>query len=204
VKQQLVQRVDNSSSSRCWSGAPPPQPVRASSRRAPLPERRQPLPPAPAPALLPLPAGPRPRPPRHGAAMDLGRVHCFLVATKSGAVVYERFYHRCSGVEAAEVRQALQQAAANVNLSQEGQEFVGQLRRVRRAAARGAAPPARTPAAAAAASAGLSPLTPAPPVPPRAPAEARPSSSCPSPTWCSSRWGRASTTSRRWRMSLIP
>ena len=36
--------------------------------------------------------------------MSLGRIHCFLVATKGSDVIYERFYDRLSEAEKAEVR----------------------------------------------------------------------------------------------------
>ena len=60
--------------------------------------------------------------------MDFGRVHCFLVATKQGEVVYERYYDRYTEVDKAEIRAAFQQATQSVNLANDGQDFVGSFR----------------------------------------------------------------------------
>lgn len=56
--------------------------------------------------------------------MDLGRVHCFLVSTRQGEVVYERFYDRLNEVEKAEVRAAFHTASTNVTLTIDD-DFVG-------------------------------------------------------------------------------
>jgi hypothetical protein len=55
---------------------------------------------------------------------DLGRIHCFLVATRGGDVVYERFYDRFSELEKADVRSALSLATGNVRFTAEEQDFV--------------------------------------------------------------------------------
>lgn len=60
--------------------------------------------------------------------MDFGRVHCFLVATKGGAVVYERYYDRYTELDKAEVRAAFQQATDTVSLANDGHDFVGSFR----------------------------------------------------------------------------
>lgn len=59
--------------------------------------------------------------------MDLGRIHCFLVATRSGEVIYERFYDRLSETDKGEVRAAFQQAANLVRLMEDS-DFVGTYR----------------------------------------------------------------------------
>lgn len=59
---------------------------------------------------------------------DFGRVHCVVVATKGGEVVYERFYDRLSELDKAEIRAAFQQATDNVNLGSDNQDFVGTFR----------------------------------------------------------------------------
>lgn len=56
--------------------------------------------------------------------MSFGRIHCFLVATKAGDVIYERFYDRLSEVEKAEVRAAFQLASSNVRLNDD-QDYCG-------------------------------------------------------------------------------
>lgn len=56
--------------------------------------------------------------------MDFGRIHCFLVATKNGDVVYERYYDAYTELDKAEIRAAFQQAADNVNLAADDQDFV--------------------------------------------------------------------------------
>mmetsp|Transcript_28854 Transcript_28854/g.73613 ORF Transcript_28854/g.73613 Transcript_28854/m.73613 type:complete len:151 (-) Transcript_28854:217-669(-) len=57
--------------------------------------------------------------------MSYGRIHCFLVATKGGDVIYERFYDRLSEVEKAEVRTAFQLASSNVRLAGDDQDYCG-------------------------------------------------------------------------------
>lgn len=59
---------------------------------------------------------------------DFGRVHCIVVATKGGEVVYERFYDRFTEIDKAEIRAAFQQATDNVNLASDNQDFVGTFR----------------------------------------------------------------------------
>lgn len=46
--------------------------------------------------------------------MDLGRIVCILFATKTGKVLYERFYAKFSEAEKAEVRAGLDAASAPV------------------------------------------------------------------------------------------
>lgn len=60
--------------------------------------------------------------------MEFGRVHCFLVATKSGQVVYERYYDRYTELDKAEIRAAFQQATEQVNLANDNHDFVGAFR----------------------------------------------------------------------------
>ena len=43
--------------------------------------------------------------------MDCGRIQCFLIATATGSVVYERFYLRFSDVEKGDIRAAFQRAS---------------------------------------------------------------------------------------------
>lgn len=52
-------------------------------------------------------------------------LHCFLIASRSGHVVYERFYERLSEYEKADVRAALQLASGNVALPDGEQESIG-------------------------------------------------------------------------------
>jgi len=59
---------------------------------------------------------------------DFGRVHCVVVATKSGEVVYERFYDRFTELDKAEIRAAFQQATDNINIASDNQDFVGTFR----------------------------------------------------------------------------
>jgi hypothetical protein len=59
---------------------------------------------------------------------DFGRVHCILVATKAGEVVYERFYDRYSELDKAEIRAAFQRGADGVNLADDNRDFVGAFR----------------------------------------------------------------------------
>jgi hypothetical protein len=59
---------------------------------------------------------------------DFGRVHCIVVATKAGEVVYERFYDRFTELDKAEIRAAFQQATDIVNLASDNQDFVGTFR----------------------------------------------------------------------------
>lgn len=59
---------------------------------------------------------------------DFGRVHCLVVATKAGEVVYERFYDRFSELDKAEIRAAFQQATDNINLASDNQDFCGTFR----------------------------------------------------------------------------
>eukprot|EP00983_Pelagomonas_calceolata_P089123 1157280-Pelagomonas_calceolata.AAC.4 len=57
---------------------------------------------------------------------QLGRLHCFLIATKGvGNVVYERFYDRLSEYEKADVRAAFQLASSNVRFDGEQEDFIG-------------------------------------------------------------------------------
>mmetsp|Transcript_11180 Transcript_11180/g.24075 ORF Transcript_11180/g.24075 Transcript_11180/m.24075 type:complete len:151 (-) Transcript_11180:781-1233(-) len=49
--------------------------------------------------------------------MSFGRLHCFLVATKNGEVIYERFYDRLNEAEKAEIRSSFQLASSNVRLT---------------------------------------------------------------------------------------
>lgn len=58
---------------------------------------------------------------------QLGRIHCFLIATKgAGNVIYERFYDRLSEYEKADVRAAFQLASSNVRLGEgEQEDFIG-------------------------------------------------------------------------------
>ena len=51
-----------------------------------------------------------------------------VVATKAGEVVYERFYDRFTELDKAEIRAAFQQAADNVNLASDNQDFAGTFR----------------------------------------------------------------------------
>lgn len=60
--------------------------------------------------------------------MSFGRVHCFLVASRDGQVIYERFYDRLSELEKAEVRAAFQLASSNVRLGADDQDFTGVFR----------------------------------------------------------------------------
>lgn len=62
---------------------------------------------------------------------DFGRVHCVVVATKAGEVVYERFYDRFTELDKAEIRAAFQQATDNVSLAHDNQDFCGTFRCVR-------------------------------------------------------------------------
>ena len=55
--------------------------------------------------------------------MASGRIQCLLIATRSGHVVYERFYEAFNDVEKAEIRAAFDQTA--VEEAREDQEFVG-------------------------------------------------------------------------------
>jgi hypothetical protein len=59
---------------------------------------------------------------------DFGRLHCLVVATKSGQVVFERYYDRYTELEKAEIREAFQAAADTVNLAHDNHEFVGSFR----------------------------------------------------------------------------
>ena len=47
----------------------------------------------------------------HCICMDCGRIQCFLIATTTGSVVYERFYFRFTDVEKADIRAAFQRAS---------------------------------------------------------------------------------------------
>jgi len=51
-----------------------------------------------------------------------------VVATKSGAVVFERYYDRYTELEKAEIREAFQQATDHINLAHDNHEFVGSFR----------------------------------------------------------------------------
>lgn len=59
---------------------------------------------------------------------DFGRIHCVVIATKAGEVVYERYYDRYTELDKAEIRAAFQQATDNVNLANDNQDFVGAFR----------------------------------------------------------------------------
>lgn len=59
---------------------------------------------------------------------DYGRIHCVVVATKAGQVVFERYYDRYTELEKAEIREALQTATDHVNLAHDNHEFVGSFR----------------------------------------------------------------------------
>lgn len=59
---------------------------------------------------------------------EFGRIHCVVVATKAGEVVYERYYDRYTELDKAEIRAAFQQATDNVNLANDNQDFVGAFR----------------------------------------------------------------------------
>lgn len=54
-----------------------------------------------------------------------GLIHCFLVATKAGEVIYERFYERFTELEKSEIRSAFQTATDTISLQQDDQDFVG-------------------------------------------------------------------------------
>jgi hypothetical protein len=60
--------------------------------------------------------------------MEFGRIHCVVVATKAGEVVYERYYDRYTELDKAEVRAAFQQATDSINLANDNQDFVGAFR----------------------------------------------------------------------------
>jgi hypothetical protein len=60
--------------------------------------------------------------------MSTGRIHCVLIATKAGEVVYERFYDRLSELDKAEIRAAFQLASSNVRLSTDDVDFIGVFR----------------------------------------------------------------------------
>ena len=61
--------------------------------------------------------------------MDLGRIHALVVATKGGGhVIYERYYDRYTELDKAEIRAAFSQASAQINLANDGQDFVGSFR----------------------------------------------------------------------------
>eukprot|EP00878_Enallax_costatus_P009152 GHUV01009566.1.p1 GENE.GHUV01009566.1~~GHUV01009566.1.p1 ORF type:complete len:152 (+),score=21.14 GHUV01009566.1:634-1089(+) len=59
---------------------------------------------------------------------EFGRIHCIVVATKAGEVVYERYYDRYTELDKAEIRAAFQQATDNVSLANDNQDFVGAFR----------------------------------------------------------------------------
>lgn len=59
---------------------------------------------------------------------EFGRIHCIVVATKAGEVVYERYYDRYTELDKAEIRAAFQQATDNWNLANDNQDFVGAFR----------------------------------------------------------------------------
>ncbi|GFR40120.1 hypothetical protein Agub_g674 [Astrephomene gubernaculifera] len=56
--------------------------------------------------------------------MDTGRLHCFLVATRAGDVIYERFFDRFTELEKAEIRAAFSAASSNVRINLEEQDFI--------------------------------------------------------------------------------
>ncbi|KAG2448120.1 hypothetical protein HYH02_006705 [Chlamydomonas schloesseri] len=56
--------------------------------------------------------------------MDVGRLHCFVVATKGGDVLYERFFDRFTELEKAEIRAAFSAASSNVRLQYDDQDFI--------------------------------------------------------------------------------
>lgn len=64
--------------------------------------------------------------------MEFGRIHCVVVATKAGEVVYERYYDRYTELDKAEIRAAFQQATDNINIANDNQDFVGAFRWARR------------------------------------------------------------------------
>jgi hypothetical protein len=64
--------------------------------------------------------------------MEFGRIHCVVVATKAGEVVYERYYDRYTELDKAEIRAAFQQATDSINLANDNQDFVGAFRCVMR------------------------------------------------------------------------
>mmetsp|Transcript_4593 Transcript_4593/g.7875 ORF Transcript_4593/g.7875 Transcript_4593/m.7875 type:complete len:150 (-) Transcript_4593:414-863(-) len=59
--------------------------------------------------------------------MSTGRVHCVCLATKTGEVIYERFYDRLSELDKAEARAAFSLASNNVRLVND-QDHVGVFR----------------------------------------------------------------------------
>lgn len=63
--------------------------------------------------------------------MDTGRIHCFLVATKGGDVIYERFYERFTELEKADIRAAFSTATNNVRLYGDEKDFVGSYKSAR-------------------------------------------------------------------------
>lgn len=60
--------------------------------------------------------------------MATGKIHCVLIATKAGEVVYERFYDRLSELDKAEIRAAFQLASSNVRLNTDDVDFIGVFR----------------------------------------------------------------------------
>jgi hypothetical protein len=48
----------------------------------------------------------------------------FLVATRGGDVIYERFFDRFTELEKAEIRAAFSCASSNVRMSAEEQDFI--------------------------------------------------------------------------------
>ncbi|KAL6753385.1 Zeta2-COP [Haematococcus lacustris] len=60
--------------------------------------------------------------------MSFGRLHAFVIATKAGEVVYERFWDRLSEVDKAEARAALQLASSSTSLGVDDQDFTGSFR----------------------------------------------------------------------------
>ncbi|EFJ49513.1 hypothetical protein VOLCADRAFT_104299 [Volvox carteri f. nagariensis] len=57
--------------------------------------------------------------------MDVGRIHCFLVATRGGDVIYERFFDRFTELEKAEIRAAFSAASSNVRMPpDQEQDFI--------------------------------------------------------------------------------
>eukprot|EP00798_Chlamydomonas_sp_ICE-L_P024121 gene24121-9696_t len=63
--------------------------------------------------------------------MSFGKIHCFLVALKSGEVIYERFYDRLSEADKAEARAAMQQASDGIRPSADDQDFAAAYRSTR-------------------------------------------------------------------------
>jgi len=59
--------------------------------------------------------------------MASGRIQCLVIATRTGNVVYERFYDAFSDIEKSEIRAALDETASD-EAAAENQELVGRFR----------------------------------------------------------------------------